>query len=84
MVSMGVPVGLCESCFHAQTIDSRRGSRFWLCGLSRADPRFPKYPRLPVVRCGGYEADIQEPRFAARDNIAAVTDRDINNPTEEN
>jgi len=26
-----------------------------LCQLSLHDPRFPKYPRLPVLACDGYE-----------------------------
>jgi hypothetical protein len=34
---------------------SDRGSVFYLCELSKVDPRFPKYPRLPVIECGGYE-----------------------------
>ena len=28
---------------------------FILCELSVTDPRFPKYPRLPVLSCEGYE-----------------------------
>jgi hypothetical protein len=32
-----------------------RGSVFLLCLLSRTDARYPKYPRLPVLRCEGYE-----------------------------
>lgn len=47
-------VGLCESCEHARPIESARGSTFWLCRLSETDARFPKYPRLPVLRCAGY------------------------------
>jgi hypothetical protein len=35
---------------------SARGSTFWRCALSARDPRFPKYPRLPVVRCVGFVA----------------------------
>jgi hypothetical protein len=31
-----------------------RGSTFWLCELNATDPRFPKYPRLPVVACAGF------------------------------
>jgi hypothetical protein len=27
---------------------------FFLCRLSATDPRFPKYPRLPVLRCDGF------------------------------
>lgn len=26
-----------------------------MCRLSETDPRFQKYPALPVVRCEGYE-----------------------------
>jgi hypothetical protein len=35
-------------------VTSARGSSFTLCELSLVDPRFPKYPRLPVVACDGY------------------------------
>lgn len=48
------PVGLCRTCVHARVIQSARGSTFYLCRLSETDPRFDKYPRLPVVRCNGY------------------------------
>lgn len=46
--------GLCADCVHAQRIESARGSVFFLCALSLTDPRFPKYPRLPVISCSGY------------------------------
>lgn len=46
--------GLCRACIHARMIRSGRGSTFWLCELSRIDPAFPRYPRLPVVRCTGF------------------------------
>jgi hypothetical protein len=26
-----------------------------MCNRSRADPDYPRYPRLPVVSCAGYE-----------------------------
>jgi len=47
-------VGLCASCAHVQMINSDRGSCFYLCKLSKTDPRFPKYPRHPVLSCVGY------------------------------
>lgn len=47
--------GLCATCAHARRIESARGSQFMLCGRSATDPRFPKYPRLPVITCGGYQ-----------------------------
>ncbi|MBM3934126.1 MAG: hypothetical protein FJ319_07475 [SAR202 cluster bacterium] len=49
-----VTPGLCESCEMARAIRSGKGSVFWLCGRHESDPGFPKYPRLPVVRCEGY------------------------------
>jgi hypothetical protein len=47
--------GLCGSCINARIIENKRGSRFYMCQLSRTDPRFPKYPPLPVVQCVGYQ-----------------------------
>lgn len=46
--------GLCATCLHAQVITSSKGSTFYLCRLSEIDPRFRKYPVLPVVQCSGY------------------------------
>jgi len=46
--------GLCAECAHRRGITSGRGSTFVLCGKSADDPRFPRYPRLPVVRCDGF------------------------------
>lgn len=53
--------GLCLDCRHARVIENRRGSRFRLCERSRTDPAFPRYPRLPVLHCDGYEP-IPRPR----------------------
>jgi hypothetical protein len=47
-------VGLCASCLHSRKITSDKGSTFFQCQLSFTDPRFPKYPRLPVLHCEGY------------------------------
>ena len=47
--------GLCGSCVHAQVVTSSRDSVFQLCRLSFTDPRFPRYPSLPVLRCPGYD-----------------------------
>jgi hypothetical protein len=54
----GLPdgAGLCNRCRHARPIQTRRGSSFVLCDLSRMDPRFPRYPVLPVIACAGFEA----------------------------
>ena len=48
-------VGLCADCRFMRRAESDRGSIFYLCERSATDARFPKYPRLPVLRCAGYE-----------------------------
>jgi hypothetical protein len=53
--------GLCGRCEHAQIVQSARGSRFYLCRLSSTDPRFPKYPRLPVLACPGFTQAPENP-----------------------
>jgi hypothetical protein len=47
--------GLCDSCAHQRIVRNTRGSEFSLCKRSRTDPAYPRYPRLPVTRCGGWE-----------------------------
>jgi len=55
-------VGLCELCEHRQLVRNTRGSTFWLCRLSREDPSFPRYPRLPVLSCAGFRRAGEEQR----------------------
>lgn len=54
-LSGGPRAGLCAACSHHRVTCNRRGSRFYLCERSTTDPRFPKYPPLPVLECPGYE-----------------------------
>jgi hypothetical protein len=47
-------------------VRNTRGSVFSLCERSRTEPeRYPRYPRLPVLECGGWEPvqrdDASEP-----------------------
>jgi len=49
--------GLCRSCLHVRLVKTGRGSTFYLCRRAETDPRFARYPRLPVVRCPGFEPD---------------------------
>lgn len=51
--------GLCATCIHGKTVKGAR-TVFWMCARSRFDPRFPRYPRLPVLECAGYEAARKE------------------------
>ena len=54
-------INLCESCKHVRLIANHRGSRFYLCRRSASDPSFPKFPRLPVLSCSGYEQELAAP-----------------------
>jgi hypothetical protein len=56
--------GLCATCMHARRVRGRQ-SAFWLCDLSATDARFPRYPALPVLQCGGHVPG--EPSNAARE-----------------
>jgi hypothetical protein len=52
--------GLCNACIHQRIVRNTRGSVFSLCERSRTDPSYPRYPRLPVLECPGYEPAIAE------------------------
>lgn len=55
MQSNDIPnAGLCERCRHCKQVRTERGSVFYLCGLHDRDPRFAKYPHVPVLHCSGY------------------------------
>ena len=54
------PAGLCDTCVHQQLVSNTRGSTFSLCRRARDDPAYPKYPRVPVLRCPGHEVGGQQ------------------------
>jgi hypothetical protein len=54
LARLSAPAGLCATCAHLRLLASAR-SVFVRCGLSEDDPRFPRYPPLPVLGCDGYE-----------------------------
>ena len=51
----GPDAGLCDRCRHQRLIRNTRGSVFSLCERSKSDPDFPRYPRLPVTSCRGFQ-----------------------------
>jgi hypothetical protein len=56
MTTISAPdAGLCRSCRWHRLVTTARGQTFYLCEMSAVDPAFPKYPRLPVLSCRGYE-----------------------------
>jgi hypothetical protein len=51
--------GLCAGCRHGIRQASVRGSVFWRCALAERDPRFVRYPPLPVLACDGFETNAR-------------------------
>jgi hypothetical protein len=49
------PAGLCNSCKWQRLVRTTRGSVFSLCERHRSDPRYAKYPPIPVLACPGFE-----------------------------
>lgn len=56
-----VDPGLCGTCVHLRLLASAR-SVFVRCGLAETDPRFPRYPPLPVRGCPGYAPGPEDKR----------------------
>ena len=51
-------VGLCATCRWVRLVTNRRGSVFYRClraDTDPPDPRFVRYPSLPVLQCPGYD-----------------------------
>jgi len=46
--------GLCAECAYLQVLRSRR-STFIRCARHDNDSSWPRYPRLPVLHCHGFE-----------------------------
>ena len=54
----GSRAGLCVTCAHVRIVTTDRPARFYMCRLSFADSRFPRYPPLPVLSCPGYRPAV--------------------------
>ena len=57
---MSGAVGLCEKCAFVRLVENERASIFYLCERSFEDPRYQKYPPLPVLTCPGFEVAATE------------------------
>ncbi|GAC1345559.1 MAG: hypothetical protein NVSMB29_19840 [Candidatus Dormibacteria bacterium] len=49
----GAHPGLCVSCTNARVVKGAQ-SIFWMCELAASDPRYRRYPALPVLSCAGH------------------------------
>ena len=63
-------IGLCLSCRWMRVVTTRRGSTFYRCGRAETDPRFPRYPALPVRQCIGYEQGRPDDATAGKEGGA--------------
>jgi len=58
---LGTTPGLCAGCVHAKLNETHRGTAYLRCTRAAWDARLPRYPRLPVAACPGFEAPPLEP-----------------------
>jgi enoyl-CoA hydratase len=52
---LGADPGLCGGCRHASLNQTRRGPAYLRCTRATWDSRLPRYPRLPVGDCPGFQ-----------------------------
>ena len=52
---LGADPGLCAACRHAKLNETRRGTAYLRCTRAEWDAALPRYPRLPVTECPGFE-----------------------------
>ncbi len=53
-------LGLCGSCRYRREVIGRQGAMYVLCRRAESDSNYPKYPRVPMLRCAGYEERERE------------------------
>jgi hypothetical protein len=54
-LKLGAEPGLCGACRHAKLNETRRGTAYLRCTRAAWDTALPRYPRLPVTQCAGFE-----------------------------
>jgi hypothetical protein len=64
-LKLGSEPGLCEACLHAKVTETRRGTAYLRCTRAAWDDRLPRYPRLPVTECAGFEQAGPPPALSA-------------------
>ncbi len=57
---LGSAPGLCETCRYPRLNETRRGTAYLRCTRAAWDSRLPRYPRLPVTECAGFERADQD------------------------
>lgn len=59
-----VPAGRCRSCLYARVVPAKANDAYYFCERSVDDPRYARYPHLPMLTCDGhaYRAEAVSPR----------------------
>jgi len=60
-LKLGAEPGLCVACQHAKLNETRRGTAYLRCTRAAWDTRLPRYPRLPVTQCVGFDPADRSP-----------------------
>jgi hypothetical protein len=55
LLKLAADPGLCAACRHAKVNETRRGTAYLRCTRAAWDSRLPRYPRLPVTQCVGFD-----------------------------
>jgi hypothetical protein len=54
LATLSAEPGLCARCRYLRLLRGRHRT-FVRCARAETDPRFPRYPRLPVIACEGFD-----------------------------
>lgn len=61
LAKLGADPGLCAGCVHVHLNETRRGTVYLRCTRAGWDALLPRYPRLPVLGCRGFEKAAERP-----------------------
>jgi hypothetical protein len=74
-LKLGAEPGLCAACQHAKLNETRRGTAYLRCARAAWDTRLPRYPRLPVAQCVGFDPAGGSPGVQPQGDGSARGDR---------
>jgi hypothetical protein len=69
---LGAEPGLCEDCRYAKLNETRRDTAYLRCTRAAWDAALPRYPRLPVTECAGFERCRPLPALGAEEPFCRV------------
>jgi hypothetical protein len=60
-LKLGAEAGLCAACQYPKLNETRRGTVYLRCTRAEWDATLPRYPRLPVTQCAGFDPVSRSP-----------------------